>query len=118
MGTAGLIARTLCRTRVIDRQPATLRILEIGAGDGDVLLNVARRVHARWPKVELTLLDRLDLIDDRTVTAYAALGWTARSLTVNVLEWAAGDSAAPRPADAADPVGHHHCQSVPAPFRQ
>jgi hypothetical protein len=101
MGTSGLIAKTLQRTRVIACRSATVRILEIGAGDGDLLLNVARRAHGQWPKVELTLLDRLDLIGEGTVKAYAGFGWTARSLAIDVMDWAAGEPAkAPRSDDA------------------
>ena len=38
------------------------RILEIGAGDGKFMLAVARRLAKNWPAVELTLLDRIDLV--------------------------------------------------------
>ena len=47
------------------------RIIELGAGDGTLLLAVARSLVPRWAGIELTLLDRVDLLADRTREAYA-----------------------------------------------
>jgi hypothetical protein len=68
--------------------PAPLRVLELGAGDGSLLLGVARELSSAWPAVELTLLDRLALVERSTVAEYARHGWTARSRVVDVLDWA------------------------------
>lgn len=68
------------------------RILELGAGDGSLMLRLARSLP--WRDVELTLLDRHDLLDARTRVAYERLGWTARSESCDVFEWA---SSAPDP---------------------
>lgn len=65
-----------------------LRVLELGAGDASLMLRVARALKSRWPHVQLTLLDQVDLLDVNTRAAYADLGWTATPMTVNVLEWA------------------------------
>lgn len=67
-----------------------LRILELGAGDGTLLLGVAQRMAPRWPKVQLTLLDRVNIVTPATLAAYAALGWSTQVLVADVLEWAAG----------------------------
>jgi hypothetical protein len=72
-----------------ERAREPLRILEIGAGDGSLLLGVARHLAPRWPHVELTLLDQVDIVAPATLAAYAELGWTARVLVADVLEWAA-----------------------------
>lgn len=78
---------------------APLRILEIGAGDGTLLLGVAQSLAPHWPRVHLTLLDRVDIVEPVTLAAYAALGWTTRVVVADVLEWAA------RPdKDASDPA--------------
>jgi 2-polyprenyl-3-methyl-5-hydroxy-6-metoxy-1,4-benzoquinol methylase len=66
----------------------TLRVLELGAGDGSLLLDVARELAPVWPPVDLTLLDRLALVDDATVAEYARHGWTARPCVMDVLDWA------------------------------
>lgn len=75
---------------------APLRILEIGAGDGTLLLGVARRLQGAWPTVDLTLLDRLELVSPSTLAAYAAVGWQARAEVADVRDWAAATAATPR----------------------
>ncbi len=64
------------------------RIIEIGAGDGSLMLRLARALGPRWADVELTLLDRADVVDPQTLEAYRLLGWTTRVLCVDVLAWA------------------------------
>jgi hypothetical protein len=49
-----------------------LRILEIGCGDGRLMLEVRPAPRARWPEVELDLLDRQPIVDPETIAAYAA----------------------------------------------
>ena len=56
---------------------APRRILEIGAGDGNFMLAVARRLAKNWPAVELTLLDRIDLVSPATRDAFQET-WLAR----------------------------------------
>src|SRR5580765_6818899 len=46
-----------------------LRILEIGCGDGRLMLEVARHRGERWPEVELDLLDRQPIVDPETIAA-------------------------------------------------
>lgn len=65
-----------------------LRVLELGAGDGSLLLALARRLASDWPDVELTLLDRQALVSSETFSAYARLGWRARPLVLDALDWA------------------------------
>jgi len=68
---------------------APLRVLELGAGDGSLLLGVARELASAWPQVELTLLDRQGLVDRATIASYAELGWTAVARVADVMDWAA-----------------------------
>jgi len=63
------------------------RILELGAGDGSLLLRFARTRHVDWPGVELTLLDRQSLVSSATIAAFQDLGWSVQSLTMDVLSW-------------------------------
>jgi hypothetical protein len=74
------------------------RIVELGAGDGTVLLSLARRRAATWRDVELTLVDRVDVVDARTRAAYARLGWRMRVERRCALEWAR-DAGAGAPYD-------------------
>ena len=66
-----------------------LRILEIGAGDGSLLLGVARSLAPQWPAVQLTLLDRQDIVSPTTLAGYGELGWSAQVQVADVLTWAA-----------------------------
>jgi hypothetical protein len=66
---------------------APMRILEIGAGDGAFMLAVARRLAKRWPEVELTLLDRIDLVPSARRDDFAKLGWRVETVTAEIFEW-------------------------------
>ncbi len=68
------------------------RIIELGAGDGTLLLSVARSLEPRWAGVELTLLDRVDLLTEDTREAYARLGWEVRPLRSDVMDWARSEA--------------------------
>ena len=65
------------------------RILELGAGDGTLLLRFARAQRPRWSDVELTLLDRVGLVSEQTRVGYRELGWETSFLRADALEWAA-----------------------------
>lgn len=71
-----------------------LRVLEIGCGDGLLMLGVARALRATWPEAELTLLDRQPIVTPETLAAYDVLGWWARQLVDDVMAWAAGPAPA------------------------
>jgi hypothetical protein len=93
MGTRRILTRALkhliAPVGAPDGQP--LRILELGAGDGQLMLGVARALErSGYPAVDLTLLDRQDLVSSETIGAYAEMGWYATSQVVDVLDWATG----------------------------
>jgi len=98
MGTRSIFSRAWSTLVSADRSGAPLRILELGAGDGTLLLGIARALSPRWPRVQLTLLDRQDIVAPATRAAYAGLGWATRVEVADVLEWAArtGDAPSPR----------------------
>jgi hypothetical protein len=64
------------------------RIIELGAGDGTLLLRLARSLKPRLTGVELTLLDRQDLVAAATRDAYAEQGWQVTLLCDDALAWA------------------------------
>ncbi len=68
---------------------APLRVLELGAGDGSLLLSVARSLQGQWPAVGLTLLDRLPLLTAATVAEYGLAGWSVTAEVGDALDWAA-----------------------------
>jgi SAM-dependent methyltransferase len=63
-------------------------ILELGAGDGTLLLRLAGALRPRWTGVELTLLDRQDLLSPGVREAFKQLDWRVRVMRVDALEWA------------------------------
>ncbi|MDE2120005.1 MAG: hypothetical protein KGJ64_04880 [Betaproteobacteria bacterium] len=89
MGTRSILLGRLRSWSLPRTGSASLRVLELGAGDGSLLLRVARALAPGWPRVELTLLDRQALVAPATVREYARLGWSATSLRMDVLDWAA-----------------------------
>lgn len=102
MGTCAIVARGWQALWPSRRVTGPLQILEIGAGDGTLLLGVARRLAPAWPAVQLTLLDRQDIVSAATQAAYAELGWTTRVEVTDVLDWVArGAAAAPGSAAGA-----------------
>lgn len=63
------------------------RIIELGAGDGTLMLRLAQRLAPLWHDVHLTLLDRQNLISPATHYAFSQLGWTVELLNVDVNDW-------------------------------
>ena len=90
MGTRSILLRALKDLLASRHAVAPLRVLELGAGDGCLMLGVARALAPGWPQVELTLLDRQALVAPATIASYAKVGWTAVASVADVLDWSAG----------------------------
>ncbi len=88
MGTRSIVLRALRDSKLLRRDAGPLRMLELGAGDGSLMLRVARGLAPAWPQVDLTLLDRQSLVERVTIERYAELGWTAVAEVTDVLDWA------------------------------
>jgi hypothetical protein len=73
-GTAGFVPRTL---------------LELGAGDGALMLRLAQRRKTHWPDLRVTLLDRLPLVAPRTLEGLSRVGWMPRVVAMDVFDWLA-----------------------------
>ena len=93
MGTRGIVARALRELTASRRAAAPLRVLELGAGDGTLMLSVARALKKNGPAARLELLDRQNLVSTATLAGYAALGWHASARVCDVFDWVASDSA-------------------------
>ncbi len=93
MGTRAMVARAI-RSACVGHPPtAALQVLELGAGDGSLMLGVARQLVGEWTNVQLTLLDRQDLVTSETLAAYKTAGWAAQACVADALAWADGDVA-------------------------
>ena len=64
-----------------------LRLVELGAGDGTLLLRLARRSAAMVVSAEVTLLDRQNIVSSETRRGFAALNWSVESATMDVFAW-------------------------------
>ncbi len=88
MGHSGILSRALRRhleaARVSSRP---LRVVELGAGDGTLMLRLARRWSATGLTAEVTLLDRQNLVSMETHRAFAALDWSVESVVTDVVTW-------------------------------
>jgi len=93
MATLSILGRGI---DVATRGRPPRRIVELGAGDGTLLLRLARRRAPKWPGVEATVVDRQNLITPETRRRFAALGWTLHVVARDVFEW----------LDGSDPVAH------------
>jgi hypothetical protein len=62
-------------------------ITELGAGDGDFLLQVAKQISPRWMNMNVALLDRQNIVPPQTLAAFASLGWRADTVVANVFDW-------------------------------
>ena len=63
------------------------RLLEIGAGDGELLLRVARRLARKWYDVDVVFVDLQNLLTNQTKADFAALNWGARAVEADIFQW-------------------------------
>jgi hypothetical protein len=94
MGHAALLARALDTAAAAPPR----HLVELGAGDGTLMLRLAQRLARRWPNTAVTLLDMQPVVAPATLAALRATGWAADVVQADALEWLA------RPAAARDAV--------------
>ena len=85
MGSLSILKKLVARLRFA-AQPTS--IVEIGAGDGTLLLRLARILRPKWQGVELTLLDRHPAVDLDTLDGFRGLEWRVKVVCEDVLLWA------------------------------
>jgi len=68
------------------------RIVEIGAGDGTLALQLATSLGKRRANVELTLVDQQRLVTAETLKEFRRLGWDVRIVQSDVFDWLANKS--------------------------
>ncbi len=90
----GGILRGLLESGMGARTPR--RIVELGAGDGTLMLQLAKHFSRRWQRVEVVLVDRRNAVTDETQAAFAALGWPMETVTTDIFDWLK------KPAEPAD----------------
>lgn len=78
-------------SRHFDRTPKT--ILDLGSGDGALMLGVANRLAPKWQGVTVRLLDQQDILSDETRQAFEAIGWRVESVVADVFDYLSHDAA-------------------------
>jgi SAM-dependent methyltransferase len=65
-------------------------IVELGSGDGTFLLRVARRLAPMgWRELSVTMVDRQDIVAEKTRQAFRALGWEVEVAEADVFDFLA-----------------------------
>ncbi|MFL5259918.1 MAG: methyltransferase domain-containing protein [Hyphomicrobiales bacterium] len=65
-------------------------IADIGGGDGEFLLKIARRLDHRWQGSRVTVVDRHDIVTPATQERFDRLGWRVAQVTMDVFAWLEG----------------------------
>jgi hypothetical protein len=82
MGHARFVSRALRRAPAIPRL-----LVELGTGDGTLLLRVAKRLAAGATRVRAVLIDQRPVVSPQTIAAYDAAGWSVEVCESNVFDW-------------------------------
>lgn len=104
MATSSLLGAPLDR---ILRGSSPVRVVDLGAGDGEVLLRLARRRARRWPKISLELLDMQPVVGAQALAHYRALGWSVQVIRADVFDWLAQPACGIEPVIVANLFVHH-----------
>ena len=84
MQQVGIMQRALTGSR---GQLAPRVLLELGAGDGTFMLQLARRFAPHWKNVKVVLLDRQNIVSSETREGFKALGWEVETITADVFDF-------------------------------
>jgi hypothetical protein len=97
MGHAGILGRALAGQMSL-HPDSVLWLVELGAGDGTLMLKLARRWAPAWKGARVTLVDRLDLVSPRVVEGIRSLGWEIEVAQADVSDWLKGSKTKGAPA--------------------
>lgn len=84
-----IMAQPLIMARALWRHHASRAprvILDLGSGDGTLMLKVARRLAPRWRGVTMLLLDQQNIVSRETIDAFIRLQWSAEPIVADVFE--------------------------------
>ena len=88
MGNAAHLWKAM---RTLNPRPRT--IVELGSGDGTLMLRIATRAANTWKApVRLLLLDKEPVATVNTLEQFAKLGWTAEVIRADLYDWAAASA--------------------------
>lgn len=81
MGTSRFLARAL-RSSI-----SGATVVDLGTGDGTLLLDVAKRLGTLKARVRAVLVDQRPSLSDETRAAFDHIGWDVEARASDVLEW-------------------------------
>jgi hypothetical protein len=84
MGHVSILTKTL---QEIGDGWTPRKIVELGAGDGDFLLSVAKRFLGNWNNIHAVLIDRHNVVSSSTRQQFSDLGWRAEPIQADVFDW-------------------------------
>jgi len=102
MGHAGLVARELRRGASMPQ-----RLVELGAGDGTLLLRVAQRLGRPAARVRAVLVDASPSLGPDTRAAFEAAGWDVEAQQADVFDWLSRPGTEPADVMLANLFLHH-----------
>ena len=108
MGNPRIIASQLRR---IFRFAKPLSLVELGAGDGKLMFQVARRLATHWPKTQVLLVDKQPLPAEAIRSGFTRLGWSVETLQEDVLRWIAEPAPRAHGGIIANLFLHHFSES-------
>src|SRR5437667_3550592 len=62
-------------------------LVDLGSGDGTLMLRVAQKLASSWRNVHVILLDRLSAVSPETRGGFKALQWTIETVAANALDF-------------------------------
>jgi hypothetical protein len=84
MGNAGALLRLLHKGTTGRRVSC---LVELGAGDGTLLLRLARRLAPEWREVRCVAVDQQPAFDATTRRGFSQIGWSIEVATMDAVEW-------------------------------
>lgn len=94
MGHASILSRALTQSlQQIALPSRPLKIVELGGGDGTMILEVARRLSSIGIRADVELIDRQRLLAPDVAAEISSAGWSIDVVCADALEWIAQDRA-------------------------
>ena len=84
MGHARIMVRALAGI-FPDQSPRS--IVDLGGGDGTLLLRLAKSITPCWKPLRAVLVDRQRLLSPRTKAEFEALSWHVESIETDIFDW-------------------------------
>ena len=101
-----IMAETLARCC----RQAPHSLLDLGSGDGTFMLQVGRRLAARWQGVTVTLVDRQNIVSAETQRRFRAIGWMVKPVAADAFDFLQRDNPAMADVIATNLFLHHFPQ--------